>query len=32
VINGGITHRVLAMDSFVFGRDGREGREGQDDD
>ncbi len=32
VINGGITHRVLAMDSFVFGRAGREGREGQDDD
>ncbi|MEF8722442.1 MAG: class III extradiol ring-cleavage dioxygenase [Candidatus Accumulibacter delftensis] len=27
VIDGGITHRVLAMDSFVFGRAGREGGE-----
>ncbi|WP_248595477.1 dioxygenase [Candidatus Accumulibacter phosphatis] len=30
VIDGGITHRVLAMDSFVFGRAGREGREGRE--
>ena len=32
VIDGGITHRVLAMDSFVFGRAGREGREGRNGD